>query len=375
MGPKTKPGRPEAGGLGLLEEAFRPGVPELRKTAFLTAYEIQKHFARDGQQRFKFECIVGMGQYGVACRILEKEQRGFFFRRPERRFIVKVALGNDPEVVNALTHEIEMVQRLRGSSHVLQPIKITRNPLLGALKGPSLIAEYIENGPLADFLDLALAKKLPLPNRLLWRIFNCLLHFVIAMAWPGRNSVYRGAKKTQIYHNDMHLGNVLIGDFDSDEHALAPMLKLIDFGLSGESSASRPFMQGANPAVRQNIFDIGIIMVCLISGRWSPSKASMDMRLYGRSLRIESAAVALASPHHFPGLDEDLCGLVIWCCASHPENRPEIENLSNIITHQLHIKTAAAYVGTLAEARETDAAVAEFVRNIMVPGPRPTSSS
>ncbi|KAK9777926.1 hypothetical protein SCAR479_05252 [Seiridium cardinale] len=119
------------------------------------------------------------------------------------------------------------------------------------LQGPTLVLELLANGSLEEFVwkannymgqDTVLVRQLP--NRLLWRFFLCFVRMMIAMAYP-RNRVAGQAPSIEqlpadhsqqpgrFTHRDIHVGNIMMGDFDplEPEHSITPILKLIDFGV------------------------------------------------------------------------------------------------------------------------------------------------
>ncbi|KAI1083392.1 kinase-like protein [Whalleya microplaca] len=354
----------------LLQLARQAGTDSRYLVVLRRAHEIRQCFEQEAR-RFVFEDLVGYGQYGVACRILQRDSGWFFWRTAAKRFVVKHSLG-DAKETQALMNEIQMLQ---GASHILQPFAITDNPLLQAFDGPSLITEYAEHGTLGAFIVKAAAWGQPLPNRLLWRLFLCLLRFVIAMAWPDVDIKEQvpeqeeiRAQKSQIVHNDMHTRNIMIGSFDKDEHFLVPILKLIDFGLARNAPSGLSFLPTSDAGVKQNIYDIGVVMLDLITGtNLRPTRrALMDVRIYNRSILINSAAVAIAPPR-FPNLDPDLRGLVVWCCAANMDDRPYLETLANIISQQVETKTAASYAGYPLQVNETDERVAAIVARLLDP--------
>ncbi|KAI0014469.1 kinase-like domain-containing protein [Xylariaceae sp. FL0662B] len=336
------------------------------------ADEIRRCFGQEAG-RFAFEDLVGFGQYGVACQVLQRAEGRRFGRTAAKRFVVKHALGDERQVM-ALKNEIRMLQRLQGASHILQPFLIIDNPLLVAFHCPSLVTEYVENGSLSDLIDRVTDSRQPLPNRLLWRVFLCLLRFVIAMAWPdvdekgnipAREEIR--ARKAQIVHNDMHTKNIMISDFDQGEHSLVPMLKLIDFGLARERPLGLPFFPITDQGVKRNIYDIGAVMMDIITGKSRRgSRARMEARIYDRSIVIDSAAEPLTPPS-YPNLDPDLRGLVIWCLAINPENRPLVENLEEIISEQVRSRTAKSYAGFPYQEDETDERVAAILARLLGP--------
>ncbi|KAK6955032.1 hypothetical protein Daesc_002662 [Daldinia eschscholtzii] len=73
-----------------------------------------------------------------------------------------------------------------------------------------------------------------------------------SLEWPNASEEpQRDVELSGIVHGDLHQGNVLIGEPPNDEeHTIAPILKLIDFGSTEQYPA---FEEGDT----QNVYDIG----------------------------------------------------------------------------------------------------------------------
>ncbi|KAH6651876.1 hypothetical protein BKA67DRAFT_537725 [Truncatella angustata] len=165
------------------------------------------------------------------------------------------------------------------------------------LQGPTVVMELLPNGTVEDFVTKAtyyMETELiqHLPNRLLWRFFLCckdiqsnVVRMMIGMAFP-HEQVAGEAPQLEDFpaglstegpftHIDLHIGNVMIGDFipTEPEHEISPIMKLIDFGVI--SRAIRPnsvwhvapiFLQGAS----QHMRDLGFVRVLVDWRNWLP---------------------------------------------------------------------------------------------------------
>jgi serine/threonine protein kinase len=115
-----------------------------------------------------------------------------------------------------------------------------------------LFIEFMRHGDLYGCLSKASMGDTPFPNQVLWQIFDCLFRGVIAMAYPGmwhklgedpehHNIPQRTASFHDLWdpdpvnntmvHFDLDTKNILIGDFDEDEHSIIPVMKIADLGL------------------------------------------------------------------------------------------------------------------------------------------------
>ncbi|KAH9986356.1 hypothetical protein F4779DRAFT_305552 [Xylariaceae sp. FL0662B] len=210
--------------------------------------------------------------------------------------------------------------------------------------------ELLENGSLGDFITRCQAWGRPLPNRLLLRLFMCLIRTCIAMAWPPRKprgatprtEHIRGndAEMSQLRHGDMHVGNLLFGNLDEEEHYLIPVLKLIDF----DRAYDFPDPENENLGVKWNLFDIGLIMRTLITGdrRRDPPVSPVFVRVEGQEIFMHSAGADLANPN-YPDLDDDIRRMVIMCLAVDPNQRPQLGRLHNRIRDWIRERGSGYY--------------------------------
>ncbi|ORY66109.1 uncharacterized protein BCR38DRAFT_172903 [Pseudomassariella vexata] len=94
---------------------------------------------------------------------------------------------------------------------------------------------------------MATEAKQSILNRMLSVILFCLIRTCKAKAYPPKGDEDAAVQLETIprpgirannwkAHDDLHGGNIMLGDMDSNcpEHTLCPVVKLIDFGLSGQ---------------------------------------------------------------------------------------------------------------------------------------------
>ncbi|KAK9418582.1 hypothetical protein SUNI508_07839 [Seiridium unicorne] len=143
-------------------------------------------------------------------------------------------------------NEVKAINLLRGAAHVVQVLTMSNDPIRGISlhdRARWVYMEWLHNGTLEDFLERAEARDIPLPNRLMWRILMCLIRMVIAMSWPEAHQPdnirlerpQRGFGSVVIRNRDIQDKNLMFGQFEPStggiEHTLAPIMKMIDFGL------------------------------------------------------------------------------------------------------------------------------------------------
>ncbi|KAK8075146.1 hypothetical protein PG997_009809 [Apiospora hydei] len=160
----------------------------------------------------EYERVLGYGGFGVAVKYSQKNGTGQHLRH----IVVKAPVRPDrPSTVESLIHEYTWYDFVKGMEHVpflVNPVPLYRSPPpppdsgqepehLGdrdfiSAPGHFLITEFLDHGELIALVHRlnAAAMAQPnsdtspkltfIPNRLLWRIFLCLVRSAIAMAWP-----------------------------------------------------------------------------------------------------------------------------------------------------------------------------------------------
>ncbi|KAI1303506.1 hypothetical protein F5Y03DRAFT_407240 [Xylaria venustula] len=393
---------------------------------------LAQYFAQDEGNRFEMEGVISSGYYGLTWKIkyrasarptndsstphasklpgTTRSERSF------RRIVLKTDRvysffgedamdvdgddndDDDPNPQSQTPNEKMMLRYLRWAKHVVTPIEIPNDPLARRFRGiPShrmkedtwLYVEWLENGTISKLIDRAAENGFQFPNRLLWRFFLCLLRMCIAMGWPpvkpeGKNpqpvtEVVNGRPYGGVLHHDMHEGNIMIGDLilqeSGCEHTLSPILKLIDLG-SMKRVPDTPKHQ--REAIRDNIFDIGVIMLAFIAldcdliGSVYASEA--DATLYQITDRgdpvFTNGSILLINDEDggrpYPWLDTGLRRLVCACLATDPSHRPSMEVLVNITTSCVSGRDEAFYASRGRDPRtESDQAITTFLSDLV----------
>ncbi|KAJ8130237.1 hypothetical protein O1611_g3391 [Lasiodiplodia mahajangana] len=359
------------------------------------ARELRTTFAHS--RAWEFEKTLGNGSYGLTVLLRDRDPLN---TRHRRRVVLKrsvtVELG-DRDLIN----EMIFLKVLRGNAHIVQLIAATpdtgdfkkrraslirravgriiglfsigwfRNPpqdVFGTLSisgGPALLLEFCENGDLVTLIDRAVTNELTLPNRLLWSFFLCLCRAAIGMAWPKEGDAgapqeieeIRRRDPRGIVHRDIAARNIVINTTENDvpEHALAPKLKLIDFGMARESG------EGA-AALSLNIIDLCAVMITLITRR----HFRIEFGNPGLYNGIETYATGIIPPYiagenPAPNLDPELRTLIVECMSINERRRPAIEVILRRVREGAE-KNASTYVNS---AQESDLAIKQLIDQLL----------
>ncbi|KAI0885859.1 uncharacterized protein GGS22DRAFT_200011 [Annulohypoxylon maeteangense] len=234
---------------------------------------LTEYFSRD--PRFAFYDYVASGSYGSTYRIQYRENENSQITD----FLIKLAHQDededdedeDPQLM--IETERNFLRAMRGGEHISRLIEFNDDPLTVHQFPRSWLAlEWIPNGTVINFIRKARDKGVTrLPNRLLWRLFLCLVRGCCGMSWPRNRQDGRtetelpipGVPAGGFAHRDLHTSNVLFGDLGiAGEHGISPIMKIIDFGLT-EMAAPTPAM--AQEAMDANVQAIGKVMIELIT--------------------------------------------------------------------------------------------------------------
>ncbi|KAI0474454.1 hypothetical protein F4859DRAFT_522079 [Xylaria cf. heliscus] len=255
---------------------------------------------------------------------------------------------------------------LRWSKHIVNDLTPTKDPLSRQFPGVRphhmgvdnwVYLEWLENGTLERLVNRAIKLGIRLPNRVLWRFFLCLIRMCIALGWPAEKpegedpqpvtEVAKGRARGGLIHRDMHNENIMFGKFipnDPDlEHTMTPIVKLIDLGsmqmVAGDKLVTPDVMRGA---VKENLFDIGIIMVELVTLNSDLARGIYPSESLAKNFSINPGGQELMTNgdillpngniNPYPNLDTALRGLICSCLATKPENRPVAPSLANVVT-------------------------------------------
>ncbi|KAK6833465.1 hypothetical protein PG987_008159 [Apiospora arundinis] len=263
---------------------------------------------------------------------------------PPKPFILKRSLHDDD--LFQILNEIKTLRILRGAAHIVQLMDgCDRNFDDPNLPGPSIAMEYLENGSFGAFLQRCITAQVRLPNRVLWCIILCLIRANVAMTWPPRGkeldpekleTVSQRTAPTPYAHNDLHLENIMFGNMDPDvaEHSMFPRLKLIDFVAADLRAAA-------------------VLRLGLRDRRNPP--------VVGEQRRELPLARPIAAATHWPNDGPLLSG------------PPRLEEILETAVQAVFTKSEADYPGY--EQEESDAAIAEFVRNFFFDAPGGSSDA
>ncbi|KAI2639463.1 hypothetical protein GGS26DRAFT_268536 [Hypomontagnella submonticulosa] len=231
--------------------SFRPLPPRQAELDNLRreVKDVVQYFS--GKQRFEYVGVIGKtGTQGGAVVFNEFDRKGHF----RRKIVAKCYWGDPddpekgPEAKEAWEYEGRVLEMLRGFPHIVNLLSQGR---LRFMRTYGLLLEYSGYGTLESFLNRVIERDIQMPERVLWSMFYCLVQACITMKWPIHTTTGippENTPSTDIDHNDIHSGNVLLHglDYSSSEHSHGPWLKLIDFGhatvrgeYKGPSSKSR----------------------------------------------------------------------------------------------------------------------------------------
>ncbi|KAI1480580.1 hypothetical protein F4774DRAFT_76312 [Daldinia eschscholtzii] len=167
--------------------------------------ELGHFFSKD--RRFESKGLIATGTYGFTIRVEVRDPN-----LPGLRDIVVKRARGGADARSNLVAEKASLERLQGNPHIVRLINIPNNPLRGNVdRRDWIILEWVEHGELRTFINKAravLGRGQRLPNRLLWRLFLCLLRCCVAMAWPNASEEpQRDVELSGIVHGDLHQGN------------------------------------------------------------------------------------------------------------------------------------------------------------------------
>ncbi|KAI1302537.1 hypothetical protein F5Y03DRAFT_396519 [Xylaria venustula] len=344
----------------------------------MTSPESPPKWFTESWQPFTLEAYLGGGLRGTAWRFQERPDNE---QGQPRRFVVKY--GHNAGNLLHLKKEIGFAKSLYGQAHIAQLI-IDGNELRKPLTIPRyvpteqrtfLVTEYLTNGELQKFLSKANERRYsavnvnPIPNRVLWFIFKCLARIVLSLAYvPNRPLGSLGGKTVlenpglfepttathyQIYHGDLtnHLGNLMFGEFDEDEHHLVPVLKAIDFSEATDSAdvMKNRLRRGitADTLTQGNIRSIGMVM----------------QLIYGHSISDSPARFF----RYNRNLDEDIYYLATRCADPDHTKRPGANELYNIVHNATIRKTRPQHFqGKQFADWESDVRIKQFMDEILL---------
>ncbi|KAI1326447.1 hypothetical protein F5Y16DRAFT_421755 [Xylariaceae sp. FL0255] len=287
------------------------------------------------------------------------------------------SLSNGP-----LRAEMEILNVLKWGKHIVRLLL----PIQDSLSAPQpdlephrlkpdewIYMEWLENGTVGQFIRRAMDKNIqaPLPNRLLWRMFLCLIRIYIALGWPPRQSSPSGPQVTEqvdgaawgrYLHTDIHYNNMMFGDMvspnnatdtnaiedpqDGQEHDFAPIIKLIDFyNTKGRDPTREKDTHTTNlwflAGVMQNLITLSNTQVAQTASKiFRVGKNPANFAHETNAIMIVPASSG-AEP--YPGLDPELRDLVCLSLAVDSTVRLELGTLVKVIEIAIAERDEAYY--------------------------------
>ncbi|KAI1073833.1 hypothetical protein F5B20DRAFT_574518 [Whalleya microplaca] len=331
--------------------------------------ELKKHFAY--HSIWEYEDFLGDGEYAVAVLVRKRSRT-----TNDHRMVLKKAKGRDSE--NQLKNEISWLKRLRGAEHIVRMLAAhdgTMSTSAGSVSGsalqgltnPIMAMQYLENGSFSRLMERLRQKNMHLPNRILWSFFLCLVRACVGLAYPpdGREEdspeleaiPTDGRLPTDLYHGDLHAGNIMIGDIDpkSAEHYLAPVVEFIDFGEAAENSEY---------GVTENLYKISLRMLGLIArGEIRLRRAESE---YNGIRTLATEILPGGNGARYPRLDPDLRDLLARCVSTQRKHRPGLQEMLEITRNAVETKDASSFKPN--QAYESDEAISIILRTLIFDG-------
>ncbi|KAI1464319.1 uncharacterized protein F4812DRAFT_462735 [Daldinia caldariorum] len=371
---------------------------------------LRDYFSYDAEERFHLEKAIGAGANGIAWRvkyvdppvtkrlILKIDRTGVmegFGGSWDGRATTVDMNGPLQAGTSHLVNERHALKIMRKAKHIVNLVEPEDDPLDADIEELDphgltgwLFIEYLENGTLCDFVtNYSERYDEPLPNRILWRFFLCLIRSCIAMAYPPGGQGYNltetvplNRRARRVRHGDMHDQNVMFGAFSSGndvEHHLTPVLKLIDFGEALEFPETP---ENVYRGEKENVFSVGVLMVELITLDRTEAMDLMSGEGDGvgdYQLRPDLPPIRVAPGFMCPSddntdvdydhVDQDLLGLVMACTAVDATVRPPLAALERQATHAVRTRSHQYYQqreGNFA-LPESDGTIQEIMQDII----------
>ncbi|KAK6209425.1 hypothetical protein LQW54_006278 [Pestalotiopsis sp. IQ-011] len=314
---------------------------KLTERAESVARILKTRFDHDG--RYFLEAYVGSGVQADVYRIRKRSgaEAGAGVNFGPERVAVKVPAPPETHRWNHggdLFDEKEALKLFSGAMHVVRILEMHEggpdgDPLSKNIEGAAVMPtkdwmymEWLDNGNLIDFrLRAGKPPARPVPNRLMWRIFLCLVRMVIVCAWSEVHvtgtskleEMQEGHPKMIYTNTDMHGGNMVFGDFVPDspdhEHRLSPILKMIDLGFIYKTKTET-------------------------EEKWKATVKEMTMTI-GEEMRL----LLEVGNRPTKDLDSDLKKIVTWCNRRKRDYCPDLEELVPWVENAVKGRDAAWY--------------------------------
>ncbi|KAI8949251.1 kinase-like domain-containing protein [Xylaria longipes] len=271
----------------------------------------------------------------------------------------------------------------------------TKRTKTGAPPVNIFITEMLDNGDLSSIIKKVRQHGDRIPNPILWSFLLCFVRMCIGLAYPPADiEEFKGnpgpIKETiparlrdhprRIVHFDMDPRNIFVGDVrqgSEDEHGMAPILKLGDFGLATEVVpgkhdfyyerlrqfgkrgyfAPEQFCQdwdyiepdkdlvqhqllAGNFGVHTNVWAVGYLMENLITLSYPagpPIPTVSTVRPPDGKNAYLTYARHLQQPF-YAAVDEDLIALILRMQAHLPEDRPSLHEIETYVLFHIQNK-------------------------------------
>ncbi|KAH9909293.1 kinase-like domain-containing protein [Xylariomycetidae sp. FL2044] len=365
--------------------SWSPNIPphpgQLRAIG-VRATEIIEYFSTY-DPRFEYVKRIGDSSLqGGALLFNERSDQSF---SPILRKIV-IKYFSAPRRLNVVAdNEYEMLAALRGAEHIVQLIGEGKLLVNGNM---SIVMEYIGHGTLQDFLSRFSASGRPIPNRILWNIFLCLVRASIAMTYPPHGSLNDGIERERIpdggkpdrsiIHSDMHLLNILLGTFQplDAEHKFGPLVRLIDFGSAfwvnrdGEGKKSsevfwdeaEEIALGEDPEA-SNVMALGEVMSILAIGSdRMPEDEGRRVMVGGTEPFVTRAPVDLDDAP----IMQELREVIYMCLAEEEDQRPDLDALLEVCENKVYDTDEREWDFLLNGVAETDQAIRRVIESVVL---------
>ncbi|KAI0154391.1 hypothetical protein GGR57DRAFT_502595 [Xylariaceae sp. FL1272] len=345
------------------------------------ADQIQRYFQSSGN--WKYEKLLGAGAYGVALLLSPRGGSG-----TPLRIAMKIAQSGQDE---DLKKEILWLRRFHGAKHIVKILAHADNlnnpsntprraeagtapfaqafDVLGTLKGPAAIIEYLENGDLEDVYQRVVRAAADVPNRFLWSLYVCMIRACIGMEHPMHKPYGAAATvetlptesepPSDMYHNDLYSRNVMVTGADPDaEHRIGKIFKLIDFGMvQRQKLVLRLRIQGPARDTREKQLTqhlCGYQMIATLIARGPIPTVQLPYNNF-----LTEGGQMINANREYPWLDRDLSDLLVRCMYSDWTKRPTLAEALQTASNALMNKKPADYP---MPATESDDAIRNFIQ-------------
>ncbi|KAI0878149.1 hypothetical protein GGS24DRAFT_487448 [Hypoxylon argillaceum] len=396
--------------------------------------EVAEYFTYN--PNINFVGFAGLGRHGGALIMEEKVGPD----QAVRKLVVKYSLGSlssdeDSDSDDQLRNEYRWLEMLRGAEHIVQLVPfadcslnlpgisngestyqsslrraersyqaldsqedinadgniITREPLR-VRRCPTFALEHLPNGTFHAVLDKLWMQQALIPNRMLWRIWLCLVRQCVAMAFPPNipPQSYNGQIEREridpdreyytLTQNSSHIDNFLFGSQSSwspdiDHDPGVPVVKLIDFGRGRADNAidyvraglPNPFEFGS----RTNLWGAASVMMYLClpyedDDRLEQLEEPVLYEYMGRYRSVEILTVAPQPLREARIIDIRLRDQLVRCLAAEMSDRPSLRQALDAAETEVNNRSPQdnSEFQNWMEMSESDETIRDFVQRL-----------